>query len=106
MNTIVCEISILQQLSVSTGSIWKIPLMDDLAVNVNQVDSTRASEVSEERVSWRHIVGVKSSQAKTSAGECTLLHHVRPKSRSVRKLERMSGLYDLKNRTAPRVPSK
>ena len=74
MNTIVCQVSILQQLSVSTGSVWKIPLMNDLTVRIDEVDSTRAGEVGEERVSWRHVMDVKPSQAKTPADQSALLH--------------------------------
>lgn len=74
MNAIVCKVSILQQLGVSTGPVWKIPLVDDLTVNIDEVDSTRAGEVGEERVSWRHVMVVKASQTKTPADQCALLH--------------------------------
>lgn len=59
MNTIVCQVSIPQQLSVSTRPVWKVPLMDHLAVDIDQVDCARAGEVGEERVSWRHVMRVK-----------------------------------------------
>ena len=62
MNTVVCQVSILQQLSVSTGSVRKVPLMDNLAVDVNKVDSTGAGEVGEERVPRRHVMRVEPSQ--------------------------------------------
>jgi hypothetical protein len=74
MDTIVCEVSVLQQLSMSTRPVWELPLMDHLAVDVYQVDGARAGEVGEERVSWRHVMRVKSAQAKTPADECALLH--------------------------------
>lgn len=42
MDTIVCEVSVLQQLSMSTRPVWELPLMDHLAVDVYQVDGARA----------------------------------------------------------------
>lgn len=95
MYAVVCKISILQQLGVSTGPVWEVPLMDDLTVNIDEIDRTRACEVGEERVSRRHVMIVEPSQTKTPADQCTLLHDFEPKLRSVRRLEQLPILYAL-----------
>ena len=94
MNTVVCQVSVLQKLRMSTRAIRKFPLMHldgriwcqligifdrtrkayDLSMVVNKVDCSRAREMCEESVPWRHFVRVDTAKSKTSTCKCALLH--------------------------------
>ena len=50
MDAIVSQIAVLQELSMATRAVWKIPLMYYLAVDIDEVDRSGTREVCEERV--------------------------------------------------------
>ena len=74
MNTIVGEVSVLQELSMSTWSVWHVPSMHFLAVVVDKLDCARACKMGEECITWRNFVRVDTAKPNASSNECALLH--------------------------------
>jgi hypothetical protein len=76
MDSIICEVSVLQDLSVATRTIGKVPSVDFFAAVVNEFDGAWAGQVCKECVAWGDFVGVDAAKADTAAEEVALLHYV------------------------------
>jgi hypothetical protein len=74
MDSIVCEVSIFQDLSVATRTIGKVPSVNFFAAVVDEFDGAWTGQVCKECVAWRDFVGVDTAKADTSAEEVALLH--------------------------------
>jgi hypothetical protein len=74
MYAVVGQIPIFEDLSMSPWAVWQVPLVDDLAVIVDEIDFPRTCEMREESVSWRNLEWIDTSESKTTAGKCALLH--------------------------------
>jgi hypothetical protein len=81
VHSVVGEISIFEDLSVSTGPVGKVPSMDFFALVVNELDGTWTGEVREERVAWGDFLLVDTAKSHTAAKEVALLHYGRAESR-------------------------
>ena len=76
MNAVVCQITVLEKLRMSSRAVWQIPLMYDLAVVVDKVDRPRTGEVREQCIPRRDFVRVHSTKTESATGQCALLHVV------------------------------
>lgn len=74
MYAIVCQIAVLQELRMSAGTIGEVPLVNNLAMVVDEIDSAGTGEVREEYISWRNLVWIDASKAESTTSKCALFH--------------------------------
>ena len=81
MHSVVGEISIFEDLSVTTRPVGKVPSMDFFTLIVNELDGAWTGEMSEERVARGDFLLVDIAKSDTAAKEVALLHCGRAESR-------------------------